>query len=150
MLRQPQNILTLPTIQPVPNNVTDKSGFETGRHEISLALIRLKTFSSRNLQEVSYEIHVKGEAAVAVALAISLHRCCPDDDIFIATPHRIQRQAVKDALGPALQHIQDNSLIELMKDMHLNEPGSSDDMPEPKGKVIVDTIERLQGAFVNC
>ncbi|GLB37711.1 putative AAA domain containing protein [Lyophyllum shimeji] len=72
------------------------------------------------------EAHVRGEAAVAAAFVTSIQRCSSADDIFVATPHRVQRQAVKAALAR---------------------------VPPGEPELTVDTIERLQGseaAFVIC
>jgi hypothetical protein len=100
-------------------------------HPISLALIRLKTRSARP-EQVAYEVHVRGEAALAAALVKTIRACSPEDDIFVVTPHRIQRQAVKEALG----HGQDEDLADVMKRMSIS--GGLE-------KVRVDTVERLQG-----
>jgi len=83
---------------------------------ISLALIKLDVYSRL---EVTYERHVRGEAAVAVSLVRCIQRCCPEEDIFVATLHRIQRGAVKAALAMGVD-------VE---------------------RVTVDTIERLQGKY---
>ncbi|PPQ87755.1 hypothetical protein CVT26_011534, partial [Gymnopilus dilepis] len=68
---------------------------------ISLALIRLKV-SSKTLQNISYESLVHAEATVAAALALLLKKCCSNDDIFVATPYRFQRDAAKAALQKAV------------------------------------------------
>ncbi len=140
MLRQPQNVV-MPPSRSV--NTIPKSESDTIPLAISLALIRLHTFSVAD--EVAYETHIKAEAAVAAAAAISLWRCFPQEDIFIATPHRIQRQAVKETLADAMRQIDENEIIAAMEDINLDEE-SSDTIPnKTSGKIIVDTIERLQG-----
>ena len=56
----------------------------------------------------SYEAHIKAEAALAVALIKQLRKSAPHEHIFVATPHRIQRQAVRIALErelPKVQHV---------------------------------------------
>ncbi|KAF8171884.1 hypothetical protein BJ912DRAFT_994826 [Pholiota molesta] len=71
---------------------------------------------------------VQGEAAVAASIVKLLQRCSPHEDIFVATPHRIQREAVNAALAQPERF----------------SSGST---------VTVDTIERLQGSeaeFVIC
>ncbi|KAF7315521.1 AAA-12 domain-containing protein [Mycena indigotica] len=96
---------------------------------ISLALIRLQG-TTRYAAGIGYEAHVRGEAVLAAALVTSLQRCCPDEDIFVAVPYRIQRQLVMKALkGRVKSH------------------------GEQVEGVVVDTVERLQGSeagFVIC
>jgi superfamily I DNA and/or RNA helicase len=104
-------------------------------HPISLALIRLQTVTSRP-EQIGYELHVRGEAAIAASLVKSLQKCSPDEDIFVATPHRIQRQAVKAALDSG----EVDYLVDAMKGMKI--AGNT-------GKVVVDTVERLQGDMTN-
>ncbi|KAJ7594889.1 AAA domain-containing protein [Mycena floridula] len=153
MLHQPQNILVPPSIQNVPYKERASSEFDAP-HPISLALLRLQTFSSKTLENVGYEIHVKAEAEVAAALAVSILRCSPKDDIFIATPHRIQRHAVKAALHRAMQAIDEMNLLEAMDNFDIDEEhGTPDPEPVLKDQIRVDTVERLQGseaAFVIC
>ncbi|KAJ7209786.1 hypothetical protein GGX14DRAFT_632127 [Mycena pura] len=143
MLRKPQTTLHPPTIIVNRQAAVDISN-PLAPHPISLALVRLQTESKRP-EGVGYEAHVRGEAALAAALITSLRRCCPGEDIFVATPHRIQRQAVRAALGQA----QLTDLVREMEDLALEQS------PErhPLGTVTVDTIERLQGSeagFVIC
>ncbi|KAJ7686577.1 hypothetical protein B0H17DRAFT_1204242 [Mycena rosella] len=143
MLRKPQTVLSPPPIildHPktlvAPDSLTPTP--------ISLALVRLQTESSRP-EGVGYEAHVRGEAALAAALITSLRRCSPGEDIFVATPHRIQRQAVK----AALQQVRLSELVNGMEGLELE---ASPDGPHA-GTVTVDTVERLQGseaAFVIC
>ncbi|KAJ7772068.1 hypothetical protein DFH07DRAFT_214825 [Mycena maculata] len=145
MLRKPQTILCPPPITlnrstaiEVPDALTPTP--------ISLALVKLQTESSQP-EGVGYEAHVRGEAALAAALIISIQRCSPGEDIFVATPHRIQRQAVKAALIEAQQS--EDDLVREMEALGLEELVNS----LPSGTVTVDTVERLQGseaAFVIC
>lgn len=130
MLRQPQHVLRPPRINAEESSVLiDISAMP---HPISLALIRLQAVTRRSEQS-GYEVHVRGEAAVAAAVVKSLRNCSPSEDIFVATPHRIQRQAVKAALTA------DNevNLLDAMRQL---------DLAANTGKVIVDTVERLQGS----
>lgn len=137
MLRRPQTLLQPPRL----DNTVNKTGTQVvdlsvlPHHPISLALIRLETVTSRP-EQVGYEVHVRGEAAIAAALVKSLRKCFPTEDIFVATPHRIQRQAVKAALDSG----EVDSLVHAMADM---------DITVPAGKVVIDTVERLQGEKSN-
>ena len=139
MYRRPQRVLAGPEIEPTSiESKLDSTLNRTPLHRpVSLALLRLKTWSSTT-DHITYELHVNREAALAAALVASLQRCSPDDDIFVATPHRIQREAVKtafsrvnpddDLLQQAFERLQHGPQIE-------------------QAKVTVDTIERLQGKF---
>ncbi|KAF5393462.1 hypothetical protein D9757_000477 [Collybiopsis confluens] len=150
MLKRPQNILSPPFIPHVaPKSKTkkiDPSDFVP--RPISLALMRLQTTSKKHRENVGYELHVKAEAALAASLIATIRQQLPEEDIFVAVPHRIQRQAVKAAL--ASERFGTGSLSELLGNMSLNDknkaqPGTS--------TVTVDTVERLQGseaAFVIC
>ncbi|KAF8161322.1 AAA domain-containing protein [Crassisporium funariophilum] len=146
MYRQPQEVLFAPESHstiPQESLFTETSNISLTHRPVSLALIRLNTWSSRT-EHVGYELHVHGEAAVAAALVASLRRCSPNDDIFVATPHRIQREAVKVALSRVKAN--EEQLEETFGQLHLS-------LDAPKSKVTVDTIERLQGseaAFVIC
>jgi hypothetical protein len=136
MLRQPQALLQPPRL----DVLVDKTGAQAVDlsavpHPISLALIRLQTVTSRP-EQIGYELHVRGEAAIAASLVKSLQKCSPDEDIFVATPHRIQRQAVKAALDSG----EVDYLVDAMKGMKI--AGNT-------GKVVVDTVERLQGDMTN-
>lgn len=144
MYRQPQTVLVAPEV----HSTVQSHGFggnpddSLSHHPVSLALIRLRSWS-KHTQHIPYELHVHGEAAVAAALVMSLQKCCQNDDIFVATPHRIQREAVKAALESANQHLPIEDAFSKMK------LGNGQGKP----KVVVDTIERLQGseaAFVIC
>jgi len=139
MYRRPQGVLTRPEVETACTETKlDGTLNSLPLHRpVSLALVRLKTWSSTT-DNIAYELHVNSEAALAAALVASLQRCSPDDDIFVATPHRIQREAVKTALskvkpdenllGQAFRRLRHGPQIE-------------------QGKVTVDTIERLQGKF---
>jgi hypothetical protein len=105
---------------------------------ISMALAHLQTHPD----ESSYEMHVRGEAAVAAALVSLLQRCSPRDDIFVATPHRVQRQAVKEALASLKAGYERDVLIAALEDMTLQ---TKDRSSPSTGEVTVDTVERLQG-----
>lgn len=119
---------------------------------ISLVLIRLTEASTSTLQkQSSYEIHVHEEAVLAATIVHHLLRICPSESIFVATPHRIQRSAVKAALltdnvrfEPS--HVDLDKLSQKVNTMNLTEERSA-------SSVTVDTIERLQGSeasFVIC
>lgn len=135
MLRQPQGLLQSPrletTLQSIVPQVVDPIPIP---RPISLAMIRLRT-TCLHPEQLGYEVHVKGEARVAAALVRSLRQCSPKDDIFIATPHRVQRQAVKAALKSA----EEDDLIGAMLDLNIAS------QPADVGRVTVDTVERLQG-----
>ena len=111
-----------------------------GSRPISLALIRTR-FSVPHLP---YERHVKAEARLAAALVRLLRDTFgADESIFVATPHRIQRAAVRQALtfpiaqGPTPDGGEDemDGLTDKMARLRV----SLDD------NLRVDTIERLQG-----
>jgi hypothetical protein len=139
MLRQPQSVLVAPQVHSItPTNVpTGTSEVAITHRPVSLAMVRLRTWSSKT-QHIGYELHVHGEAAVAAALVISLRRCSPNDDIFVATPHRIQREAVKAALAKINIQSDDAPLDEALRRVQISQPATS-------SRVTVDTIERLQG-----
>ncbi|TFK23146.1 hypothetical protein FA15DRAFT_475473 [Coprinopsis marcescibilis] len=111
---------------------------------ISLSLLRLKTWSAVS-DQFGYESHVHGEAAVAAALVACIRYCSPEDDIFIATPHRVQREAVRSALGRLKIPQPDNPLEKSFGKLSITDGLEN---------VTVDTIERLQGSseasFVIC
>jgi superfamily I DNA and/or RNA helicase len=141
MQRKPQTLLQSPRFgakddAPGPNKVKDNPSTPL---PISLTLIRLETHTMRP-ERAGYEAHVRGEAAVAAALVSLIRECSPDDDIFVATPHRVQRQAVKEALISNKRVGRDGDLADALESLHL----SPVDMPE---NVTVDTVERLQGSF---
>jgi len=130
MLRQPQALLQPPRLDAMVNDSgAQVMDFNAVPHPISLALIRLQTVTSRP-EQVSYELHVRGEATIAASLVKSLRKCSPGEDIFVATPHRIQRQAVKAALDS------EDSLVHGMQSMNI---------AANAGNVVVDTVEKLQG-----
>ena len=137
MLLERQNLLMPPSH---PTN-EEKLGQENqGHRSISLALIHLRT-RSRNPDSLGYETYVRGEAAVAAALVSLIQRCSPSDDIFVATPHRIQRQVVNEAI---LSHSTgEENVVAAME--HL---GLGAEIPLA-GKVTVDTVERLQGMMMH-
>ena len=114
-----------------------------GSQLTSLALIRTR-FSVSHLP---YESHVEAEARLAAALVLLLQDTFGvDKSIFVATPHRIQRTAVWQALkvsgqtaiaqGPAPDGEQDemDDLTELMGGLKVSH-----------NNLRVDTVERLQG-----
>ncbi|KAJ3717028.1 hypothetical protein C8R42DRAFT_538420, partial [Lentinula raphanica] len=146
MLKQPQRDLSPPLFTYTQEH-SHRSGSspikDATPHPLSLALIRLHTTSKRHCDNVGYELHVKDEAAVTAALVTVIQECLPGEDIFVATPHRIQRQAVKAALSA--RHFE--TLPHLLDKLTL------DGDKEAESTVTVDTIERLQGseaAFVIC
>ncbi|KAF8911535.1 hypothetical protein CPB84DRAFT_1722843 [Gymnopilus junonius] len=142
MLKEKQELLIPPEVHLASNVQAGTSEVALTHQPVSLALVRLRSWSGRN-QNIPYELHVHVEAAVAAALVVSLRTCCPNDDIFVATPHRIQREAVKAALAKVMT---DEAIEEAFGRMHLG-----DNTTNPR--VTVDTIERLQGseaAFVIC
>ncbi|EEB92510.1 hypothetical protein MPER_08967, partial [Moniliophthora perniciosa FA553] len=136
MLKQHQSFLSQP---PVAYNSKDITHIDEAFRPISLTLLRLGV-RSRLDEEISYEMHVKAEATLAAALVCSLQRCSPAEDIFVATPHRVQRHAVRAMLQKTKEA---QSIDEAFGKLQLGR----------KGKVTVDTVERLQGseaAFVIC
>ncbi|KAG5637725.1 hypothetical protein H0H81_003435 [Sphagnurus paluster] len=150
MLREPQDVLTPPGLpfSEITSGIL-APGSAPPPQAISLALIKLKTRSMNSRpKDTSYEAHVRAEAAVAAALVTLIQRCSPHDDVFVATPHRVQREAVKAALRCVK--------TEDPNDLDFRSTGISgrdEDTSNLTGKVTVDTIERLQGseaAFVIC
>lgn len=141
MTNQPQSVLVAPRISSSERNL--RRDLDEGFHPISLALIRLKTLSN-NVDGISYEAHVRAEASIAAALVISLQRACPDEDIFVAAPHRIQRQSVNGALKKIwARRAELDDLAEAFEQLNVNEGG--EDQGKRRGMVRVDTVERLQG-----
>ncbi|KAJ7270062.1 hypothetical protein B0H12DRAFT_1178144, partial [Mycena haematopus] len=146
MLRKPQIFLRPP---PITLQGPTATAIDTGESftptPISLALVRLQTESNQP-EGVGYEAHVRAEAELAAALIISISRCSPGEDIFVATPHRIQRQAVR----AALERARLSNLANAMEALKLE---GSPARAVTTGTVTVDTVERLQGseaAFVIC
>jgi hypothetical protein len=137
MLRRPQSLLR----PPLRKEISGRN--PSGPLAVSLALLNLQTHAS-NPDKVGYEIHVRGEAAVAAALVCQIQRCSPDDDIFVATPHRIQRQAVKAAIES--MRASEDALIAAIEDMWISTNRHAHGSP----KVVVDTVERLQGAIISA
>ncbi|KAJ3861900.1 AAA domain-containing protein [Lentinula novae-zelandiae] len=118
-------------------------------HDFLLGLSNLHTVSRKHRENVGYELHVKAEAAVASALIATIQEYLPGEDIFVATPHRIQRQAVKAALSAG--HFDTSiSLSKIFDNMSIDGGKGKNTL---KSTVTVDTVERLQGseaAFVIC
>lgn len=146
MLGQRQSTLTPPANRSLSTNANDASTLVP--RPISLALIRLSASTHRS-EQIGYEVHVRGEAAVAAALVRWIRMACPDETIFVATPHRIQRHAVREALrmsdgatAGALVEDENNLADALTTAM---EGLAADDQQEEQKMVIVDTVERLQG-----
>lgn len=136
MLRKPQNLLKPPRLWlTASEDMRTTTDLTLSHQPISLALIRLKAWSSLS-NHVAYEMHVHGEAAVAASLVEFIRKCSPNDDIFVATPHRIQREAVKNALQQSSKN--SPSLEETLGNLKLGSHSIG-------GQVTVDTIERLQG-----
>jgi hypothetical protein len=146
MLRQPQNTLKPPPISGL-SDYADSSANSTdiAPHPISLALLRLETFSSRRSEGIGYEVHVRAEALVAAALITSIQRSAPSDDVFVATPHRVQRQAVKTALAMVNAYL---PMVEAMERLGMQEKTQEQVNTLRKGTVTVDTVERLQGKCI--
>ncbi|KAJ8076718.1 hypothetical protein PM082_001141 [Marasmius tenuissimus] len=146
LARHPQATLAQPLVKTkkpvsVARLARADSDSSVGEHmPVSLTLVRLKVGEGT---EVSYEAHVKAEAMLAAALVLQLQRCLPGEDIFVATPHRVQRQAVWAALRSAKSQGSEDALDTLLEGLSLEE---ATEPPKKKGKLIVDTVERLQGA----
>lgn len=142
MLRRKQNILRPPIIsnlKRVPPAISaDTETLDT--QNISLALVRFSV-SSEHPDQFGYESHVRGEASFAAALVSLLQIAAPEETIFVATPHRIQRHAVKDALRARVDDLA-YAFEGLQLDRELRDAGAP--LPSDE-KVTVDTIERLQG-----
>ena len=111
-----------------------------GSRPISLALIRTRFLAPH----LPYERHVKAEAGLAAALVRLLRDTFGvAESIFVATPHRIQRAAVRQALtfpitqgrAPDGEEDEMDALTDKMARLRV----SLDD------NLRVDTIERLQG-----
>ncbi|PPQ77251.1 hypothetical protein CVT26_005990, partial [Gymnopilus dilepis] len=137
-----KGVLLPPAIRLTTPTADESSKIPLTPRPVSLALINLHSWSSQP-QSIPYELHVHVEAALAAALVHFLQVCCPNDDVFVATPHRIQREAVKAALAKVTDG---DSLEEAFGRLDI---GGGNTKP----KVTVDTIERLQGSeasFVIC
>lgn len=109
----------------------------------SLSLLRLRVGSSSAADVSSYEAHVRLEADIAARLVHLVRRALgPQSTIFVATPHRVQRTSVKEALREMrdLDAEDDgvDDLADLVANTHL----------DGKNPVRVDTIERLQGKCI--
>lgn len=143
MLRKPQSILQPPRYRkdvPITGELASTALPDLNHQPISLSLIRLKTWSSSAVQ-FGYETHVHGEAAVAASLVAAIQFCCPEDDIFVATPHRVQREAVKTALARIKGSEED--LEEEFEKLYVGEGSQG----KKRGNITVDTVERLQGNY---
>jgi len=141
---------------------------EVIHRNISLALLSLNTISGTGSLNYGYEAHIKAEAHLAAALVYQLRKCAPEEHIFVATPHRIQRQAVRLALDHPRAAVpsEEDQLATALESVTLDEVGTaipsavqqrlpmaSQTAVPNKSYVTVDTIERLQGseaAFVIC
>ncbi|PPQ63036.1 hypothetical protein CVT24_005982 [Panaeolus cyanescens] len=133
MLRQPQLLLSPPEITS-KSSAKEPEGEAVTHRPVSLSLIRLATWSSSN-HRVEYEAHVRTEATLAAALVFWLRQCSPRDDVFVATPHRIQREAVKTALRS------------LQLDFNRSDSPVDAGSTSTSSMITVDTIERLQGTL---
>jgi hypothetical protein len=111
---------------------------------VSLALVRIED-ASTSATEISYETHVRGEAAVAADFVRCLRRACPGKSIFVATPHRIQRQAVREALSKHQGNSQTSIIDEVIEELSYLDMEEQLEQRE-ESEIVVDTIERLQGA----
>lgn len=142
MLRKPQGSLRPPR-RTVLAKLPAESQLDETAQMLSLALIQLRTHSSR--PELSgMEAYVRGEAALAAALVRWLQHVAPHESVFVATPHRIQRHAVRENLKTPSDGA---DLADLLAELHL-ENGASGEEGAMKGNVTVDTIERLQGRLL--
>jgi hypothetical protein len=144
MQRRPQSFLQPPRFRAYdsilgPNNVTEPP--TASLPGISLALIRLDAFTVHP-EQVGYEAHVRGEAAVAAALVFLLRECLPDDEIFVAAPFHVQREAVKEALMSIGTNDKDGDQV-----MSFHASSESPSPPNLLDKVRVDTVDKLQGQF---
>ena len=144
MLGAPQSLLHPPKLRPMSTED------DIGHVPISLSLLRTNIVSSNSNIVLSYEDHVKCAASLAASIVRLIHSASPDESIFVATPHRLQRHAVNEALGS-----QSSDLVEAFGSLRLNSlspgPAAEDQVSDPL--IRVDTIERLQGseaAFVIC
>ena len=148
MLRKPQSRLAEPQISSTRKEYLGTSRtqnvLDPFHRQISLAMIRLNARTTVP-DETSYECHIRGEATFAAAIVWLLHKVAPNDKIFVATPFRVQRYAVKDIL-----HEYSDDLTEAMGSLHLDPVGG---VKNPStslfANVTVDTVERLQG-MSNC
>ncbi|EJD07959.1 uncharacterized protein FOMMEDRAFT_75334 [Fomitiporia mediterranea MF3/22] len=144
MRRRFQNVLTEPKL--IRQHQQQQSVLALDMRPISLSLIRLSVTSS-SPDQIGYETHVRAEANFAASLVRLLQEAAPDETIFVATPHRVQRQAVKDALQTRV-----DDLSEAFGALKLQDE-ADDRSTFERDNVTVDTIERLQGseaAFVIC
>lgn len=132
MLQSPQKSLQAPRRSIRPDNLVDDPNLTP--RPISLALVSISATSSRR-EQIAYETHVRGEAAFAASLVRLLKSATPSDNIFVATPHRIQRHAVKAALKNEM-----DELTNALSSLQLSGGASA-----AAGKITVDTVERLQG-----
>lgn len=137
MFKLPQSLLTAPEVQSTTIQIPGIEELPLERRPVSLALIRLRSWAPRT-QFITYESHVHAEAAVAAALVTLLRKCSPNEDVFVATPHRIQREAVNAALA-RIEMKDINTLTAEMGRMKLQS------IYTKSSKVTVDTVERLQG-----
>lgn len=111
----------------------------------SLALIRTR-FSVSHLP---YESHVEAEARLAAALVLLLQDTFGvDKSIFVATPHRIQRTAVRQALKMSGQAIAQGPAPDGEQDEMDNLTGLMEGLKVSHSNLRVDTVERLQGTPV--
>lgn len=134
MRKKEQFVLNEPKIQ----GTASSSVPELDKRAISLSLITLVATSARP-DQTGYETHIRGEALFAAGLVRLLQIAAPDETIFVATPHRVQRQAVKDALISSV-----DDLAAALGSLNIGDIGNSQQSGK-KEKVVVDTVERLQG-----
>ncbi len=141
MTRRKQLRFEKPMFRNGARSLESSAAFDQLPRLISLALIRLQV-TMRHPEAIGYETHVRGEAHFAAALVHFIRRAAPQERIFVATPHRIQRHAVKEALRSSV-----DELSEAFGSLQLK--GDDPAMYGKADTVIVDTIERLQGDFYN-
>lgn len=131
MRKRSQHLLNEPKITGTASSTVP----ELDTRAISLTLVTLNARYAEP-EQVGYEMHIRGEALFAAGLVRLLQVAAPDETIFVATPHRVQRQAVKDALLTSVDDL--TAAVEA-----LDIGGGESDTK--RKKVVVDTIERLQG-----
>ena len=138
MRRRAQTILRSPKLTIVASPAKGPPNADLlDMRNISLALINLSV-STKYPDRAGYELHVRGEALFAAALVRLFQIAAPEESIFVATPHRIQRHAVKDALRTRV-----DELSEAFGTLNLED--ESQTIPVSNAKLTIDTIERLQG-----
>jgi hypothetical protein len=115
-----------------------------GSQPLSFVLIRTR-FSVSHLP---YESHVKAEARLAVALVLLLREAFGvDKNIFVATPHRIQRAAVSQALALSGQTTAQGPAPDGEQDPTADPTDPTGRLKVSHENLRVDTVEKLQGTL---